>query len=289
MGSTQVMHVGPYRLLNIVYTGQNSRTWQAYDDRNRRYVGLKTLFQSASRDRKQVQMLKWEYTVGTKLHNERIIDIFDFGWHNKSPYLAMEWFSAPNIKQILHKGYENYCVLLPKMIPQMLEALAVLHEAGWIHRDVKPDNFLFSEEKGVKLIDFALCKPIKVSPLAKLLKFKSVPQGTPSYMSPEQILGAPLDGRSDIYSLGCSFFEMLASRPTFTGESMNDLLSKHISASTPMIRARNKFVTEEFSALLSQMMAKRPQDRPKSMRDLVMAMRSIRIFTRPPQLGDRIA
>ena len=167
--------------------------------------------------------------------------------------------------------------------------MAVLHEAGWIHRDVKPDNFLFSEEKGVKLIDFALCKPIKVSPLAKLLKFKSVPQGTPSYMSPEQILGAPLDGRSDIYSLGCSFFEMLASRPTFTGESMNDLLSKHISASTPMIRARNKFVTEEFSALLSQMMAKRPQDRPKSMRDLVMAMRSIRIFTKPPQLGDRIA
>ena len=108
-------------------------------------------------------------------------------------------------------------------------------------------------------------------------------------MSPEQILGAPLDGRSDIYSLGCSFFEMLAARPTFTGESMNDLLSKHISASTPMIRARNKYVTEEFSALLCQMMAKRPQDRPKSTRDLVMAMRSVRIFTKPPQIGDRIA
>lgn len=288
MGSTQVMHIGPYRLLNVVYTGQTSRTWQAYDDRARRYVGLKTLFQSSSRDRKQVQMLKWEYQIGSKLHNERIIDITDFGWYNKVPYIAMEWFSAPNIKQIIHKGYENYCASLPTMIPQMLEALAVLHESGWIHRDIKPDNFLFSEQEGVKLIDFALCKPIKPSPLAKLLKMKSVPQGTPSYMAPEQILGLPLDGRADLYSMGCALFEILAARPTYTGESMNDLLQKHVSGSIPMIRARNKNITEEFSMLLAQMMAKKPKDRPKSARDVANALRTVKIFTRPPREGDKL-
>ncbi len=288
MGSTQVMHIGPYRLLNVVYTGQTSRTWQAYDDRARRYVGLKTLFQSSSRDRKQVQMLKWEYQIGSKLHNERIIDITDFGWYNKVPYIAMEWFSAPNIKQIIHKGYENYCASLPTMIPQMLEALAVLHESGWIHRDIKPDNFLFSEQEGVKLIDFALCKPIKPSPLAKLLKMKSVPQGTPSYMAPEQILGLPLDGRADLYSMGCALFEILAARPTYTGESMNDLLQKHVSGSIPMIRARNKNITEEFSMLLAQMMAKKPKDRPRSARDVANALRTVKIFTRPPREGDKL-
>ena len=77
MGSTQIMHIGQYRLLNVVYTGQTSRTWQAYDDRARRYVGIKTLLQSASRDRQQVSMLKWEYSVGAKLHSERIVDIFE--------------------------------------------------------------------------------------------------------------------------------------------------------------------------------------------------------------------
>lgn len=288
MSSTQVMHIGQYRLLNVVYTGQTSRTWQAYDDRERRYVGVKTLFQSASNDRKQVAMLKWEYSVGSKLHHERIVDIFDFGWHNKSPYIAMEWIPALNVKQYMQKKYENYCVFLPTMLPQMVEALAILHESGWIHRDVKPDNFLFSEEGGVKLIDFALAKPIKGNLLAKVLGLKSVPQGTPSYMAPEQILGKQLDGRSDLYSLGCTFFEILAGRPTYTGSNQNELLQKHISGSIPSIRARNKNVTPEFAMLLQQMMAKKPSDRPKSARDLYLALRNVRIFTRPPKEGDHV-
>lgn len=288
MGSTQVMHIGPYRLLNVVYTGQTSRTWQAYDDRARRYVGIKTLFQNVSRDRKQVQMLKWEYQVGSKLRNERIVNIFDFGWYNKVPYIAMDWFPALNIKQIIHKGYENYCEFLPLMIPQMVEALAFLHESGWIHRDIKPDNFLFSEDGGVKLIDFALAKSIKPNPLAKILKMKTTPQGTPSYMAPEQILGQQLDGRSDIYSLGCTIFEILAARPTYTGVSVNDLLQKHVSGSIPSIRARNKNVSEAFSTLLTQMMAKRPKDRPKSARDIALALKTVRIFTKPPKMGDKV-
>lgn len=289
MGSTQVMHIGQYRLLNVVYTGQTSRTWQAYDDRERRYVGIKTLLQSASRDGSQVRMLKWEYAVGSKLqHNERIVDVFEYGVYNKIPYIVMEWIPAPNIKLYMQRKYENYCVFLPKMIPQMVEALAILHEAGWVHRDIKPDNFLFSEEGGVKLIDFALAKSIKGNPIAKLLGIKSTPQGTPSYMSPEQILGKQVDGRSDLYSLGCTFFEILANRPTFTGVNQNELLQKHVSGSIPSIRARNKNVSPEFAGILQQMMAKKPSDRPKSARDLFRLLKSISIFSRTPREGDRV-
>ena len=188
----------------------------------------------------------------------------------------------------MQRKYENYCVFLPEMLPQMVEALAILHEAGWVHRDVKPDNFLFSEEQGVKLIDFALAKQIKGNPIAKLLGFKSVPQGTPSYMAPEQILGKQVDGRADLYSLGCTFFEILASRPTYTGVNQNELLQKHISDPIPSIRARNKNVTPEFAVLLQQMMSKDPNDRPKSARDLFLVLRNLKIFIRPPQEGDRV-
>ena len=288
MSSTQILHIGQYRLLNVVYTGQTSRTWQAYDDRARRYVGVKTLLQSASRDRAQVNMMKWEYAVGSKLHHERFAEIYEMGKYNKIPYIAMEWVPAPNVKQYMQRRYENYCVFLPKMLPQMIEALALLHESGWIHRDIKPDNFLFSEEGGVKLIDFALAKSIKGNPLAKLLGIKSVPQGTPSYMAPEQILGKQLDGRTDIYSLGCTLFEMPAPRPTYTGVNQQELLQKHISAPIPSIRARNKNVTPEFASLLAQMMAKKVSDRPKSARDLFLALRSVRIFTKEPKQGDRV-
>lgn len=288
MSSAQVMHIGPYRLLNPVYRGQTSQTWQAYDDRARRYVGIKTLLQSTSRDRKQVEMLKWEYKIGARLNHERIVDIFDFGWERKIPYLVMEWFHAPNLKQwIQQKKYENYCVEVPKMIPQALEALAVLHESGWTHRDVKPDNFLYDAEAGIKLIDFALAREIKGNLIAKLLKIKGVPQGTVSYMAPEQIKGLQVDGRADLYSLGCTFFELLSERATYTGNSVNELLQKHLTGAVPSILARNKNITPEFAAILTQMMAKRPDDRPKSARDVLHQLRTVKIFKRPPQVGDK--
>ncbi|MCF0233555.1 MAG: serine/threonine protein kinase [Thermoguttaceae bacterium] len=287
MSPSQVSYIGPYRLLNIVYTGQTSRTWQAYDDRARRYVGIKTLFQSSSRDRSQVGMLKWEYSVGSKLDHERIVKFYEYGSYEKIPYIVMEWCPAQNIKQWMRKGYEEYCVELPQMLPQMIEALAVLHESGWTHRDVKPDNFLYSAESGVKLIDFALARGIKGNFIAKLLKIKGAIQGTASYMSPEQIMGLQVDGRADIYSLGCAFFEILSNRPTFTGNSMNELLQKHVSGAIPSILARNKNITPEFAAILTQMMAKRPDDRPKEARDILRALRSVNIFKRPPQIGDK--
>jgi serine/threonine protein kinase len=286
MSLASIGYFGPYRLLNAVNTGQSSRLWQAYDDQNHRFVGIKTLLDQFARQKEQVQILKWEYDVASKFSHPRLINIFEFNWHQKMPYLAMEWFSAPNLKMWINRGYAQYCQYLPQLLPEMTEALLYLHQQGWTHRDVKPDNFLFKGEGAeMKLIDFALARRIAKG-FGKFFSMKSKTQGTASYMSPEQIRGLPPDIHTDIYSLGCSFYELLTTRVPFSGETMGDLLNKHLHVIPPSIRQRNKNITPEFVRILNMMLAKKPEDRPETTEDLLKLMRTVRIFQRPPSESD---
>ncbi len=160
--------------------------------------------------------------------------------------------------------------------------MGYLHGCGWIHRDVKPDNFLLNKKGELKLIDFALAVRSK-GLLGKLLSGKSKIQGTRSYMSPEQIRGRAVDARSDIYSLGCMLYELIGGKPPFTGQSTQELLTKHLTAGPPAVMAPGREVTPEFSQLLKKMIAKKPQDRPHTMDDVVSALRGMKIFHRTPQ------
>ena len=166
-------------------------------------------------------------------------------------YLAMEWFPAPNMKHLIRRELDQVQHKIPNLIEQMAEALAYLNEHGWVHRDIKPDNYLVSDKNQVKLIDFALAQKPKGG-LAKLLNPKMKIQGTRSYMSPEQIRGGALDSRADLYSLGCTIYELLAGKPPFTGANANELLMKHIKSSPPILGAANNNVTPEFGDLIRQ-------------------------------------
>ncbi len=287
MASTTLEYLGPYRLLNVVNTGQTSRIWQAYDDNTRQFVGIKVLLEKYRRDREQINALKWEHVVAGNLHEEHIIRIHEFRVSRGIPYLAMEWFSAPNLKQLVRLGPGRTDYRIPSIIDQAILAMCVLAEQGWVHRDVKPDNFLVNDDNVVKLIDFALAVRIRRG-LARLFPNKSRVQGTKSYMSPEQILGKPLDERSDLYSLGCSIFELIGGRPPYTGTSGNDLLMKHLRSAPPSLEVLNKNVTSEFSQLIRSTMAKRPRNRPESFRDFLAKYRMVRIFRRTPKPPERM-
>jgi len=287
MSNTSIGYFGPYRLLNVVNTGQTSRLWQAYDDDKREFVGIKTLQNKFVKQKDQIQILKWEYEVASKLSHPKLITVREFGWHQGTPYLVMEWFSAPNLKMWVNRGYEQYCSHLPMILPTLVESLAYLHGKGWTHRDVKPDNFLFHEELGVKLIDFALAKKT-VAGIGKLFSFRGKPQGTASYMSPEQIRGLPPEPQSDMYSLGCTIYELLTTRLLFAGETMNDLLTKHLTTTPPTLTGRNRNITPEFTELLKMLLAKKSVDRPKSTDELLKIFQTIRIFRRPPTKSDLV-
>ncbi len=282
LGKATPGYIGPYRLLNVVNTGQTSRIWQAYDDAAQRVCGIKVLLEDFSRDREHIGYLRQEFIVGEKLRHKRIIQINDFASDRGVYYLAMEWFPAPNMKHLIRHEFERAQHLAPGLIEQMAEALAYLNENGWVHRDIKPDNYLVSETGQVKLIDFALAQKTKGG-LAKLLNPKSKIQGTRSYMSPEQIRGGGLDSRSDLYSLGCTIFELLAGKLPFTGTSGTDLLMKHIKSSPPTLESANRNVTPEFGALIRQTMAKKPNNRPKSVTDFLTQFRMVQVFKRAPK------
>jgi serine/threonine protein kinase len=272
--------------LEIVNRGQSCCLWRAYDDEKREFVGIKTLLESKIKVREQVQLLEHEYKVASNFSHPNLIRIFLYDRHNKVPYIGMEWFSAANLKMWINRGYETYCVHLPTIINQMVQALAYQHNQGWVHRDIKPDNFLFAPETAeVKMIDFALAR--KVTPnFMKWFTLKGRVQGTASYMSPEQIQRLPPALGADIYSLGCTFYELLTMRLLFTGDTLNDLLNKHISVAPPSVQQRNKNVTPEFAELLKMMLAKKPQDRPKDTNELLRLLQSVRPFRRPPSGSD---
>ena len=276
-------YFGPYRVVNVVNVGQTSTMLQGFDSQERKFVGIKTLQNRFSRDKEQLAYLKWEYEVARTLDHEKIIKILDFGWDRKRPYLLMEWFPEMNVKNLINSGYDNYAYMVIPIVRGMAESLGYLHEKKWVHRDVKPDNFLYGEGegKGLRLIDFALTKKAKTGIMSKL-GFRSKAQGTASYIAPEQILSKSIDPRSDIYSLGCTIFELLSGRPPYTANSHNELLQKHISQQVPSITAKNRNVTPEMGDVLQWMLAKRPGDRPKNGSEIYKLLSGIRIFKKIP-------
>ena len=257
-------YIGSYRLLKLVRAGASCQIWEAISELDNRRCALKTLQDEHRSSKDEIALLKHEYTVGHELHHPCVIEIYDFDFAKGIPYLALEYFESNNLKQWLRivSDEREQRRQLPGIIRHAAEGLQYLHEQGWVHRDVKPDNFLVNNDGDVKLIDFAIAERIKKG-FARFLPGKSKIQGTRSYMSPEQIRGEPLDARADVYSFGCMVFEMLCGRPPFTGGSPDELLQRHLKSPVPSILANNGAVSPDFAALVTRMISKKRDERPE--------------------------
>ncbi len=164
---------------------------------------------------------------------------------------------------------------------QMAEALAALHERGWIHGDVKPGNILISPAGQATLLDLGLARRTD-----ELRDFVRRPLwGAPAYLSPEAFTSAyGLDGRSDMYSLGATLFELLAGRPPFVGRTAADLARQHLTSVPPDLRRLVPQLPSEVSRLVEELLAKQPLRRPHSARELVERLVALEVLT----FGDRV-
>ena len=239
--------------------------------------------------RANIAELKHEFTVGSTLDHPSVIKTYDFGTSANGAFMLLELFKVPNMKQqIISGGHKKLQHRARTILVASAASLAHLNEKGWIHRDIKPDNFLLRDDDVVKLIDFNLARK-PASGLSKLFGGKTKVQGTHSYMSPEQIRGLPLDFRADVYSFGCLVHEFLAGKPPFTANTPSELLQCHLSKRPQPLTVFDKNITPEFSTYVQRLMAKDAKDRPASLKDVMMEIKTAKIFYNTPQAPDPAA
>jgi serine/threonine-protein kinase len=226
--------------------------------------------------------LKHEYNVGKTLDHKSIIKTYEYGTGKDGSYLTMELFKTPNVKQQIVEGVEKLHWRLEEILCECALALEHMHNQGWTHRDVKPDNFLVDENNHVRLIDFTLARKIPKG-LGKLLKTKAPVQGTYSYMPPEQIRGKEVDARADIYSFGCMVYELMTGKLPFTGTSSSELLNKHLKSRPPDLGMLQRNIQPEFSKLVHRMLAKDPEERPDSLMEFYRELKAGRCFHLKPK------
>jgi eukaryotic-like serine/threonine-protein kinase len=269
--------VDNYRLLNLMATGQTSQVYEVAEVASGRHFALKMLLPEHARNPQQRQFLFHEAEVGQKIIHPNIIKMLVIKKDPFHPYVVMEYFPSTNLKlRLMHKDpsiKENF----KKIVDQAATALAFMHDKGWVHRDVKPDNILVNSSAEVRLIDFAISR--RLSRKKSLFgKRGGKAQGTRSYMSPEQIRCENLDERADIYSFGVALYELLTFRPPFRAGNPQELLQKQLGEKPEPPQIYNPDIADDLSKLIMQMLSKRKEERPKDFQEFLLKFRGMRFL-----------
>jgi len=275
--------IGGYRIQNHLQTGQTSQVFEVVEPSSMRHFAVKVLLPEAAREPEHRRILFHEAEVGKKLAHPNVIKIISVNKSPDTPFYVMEFFpSGALADRIRTKNVAFIREFADKVFKQAATGLAYMNASGWIHRDVKPANILVNSLGETKLIDFAITyRP--PSGLAKMFRRRGKAQGTRSYMSPEQIRDEVLDARADVYSFGATMYETVTGRPPFRGKDEQDLLAKHMTEKPAPPKSLNPDVTDDFNALVLQMLSKKKEDRPRDFHEVLMRLRGLRVFkTTPP-------
>ncbi len=266
--------LGRYEVLNELGKGAMGIVYLAKDPVIGRMVAIKTIRvsqggddDSESREFRE-RFVREAQTAGILSH-PNIVTIHDIGedTESRTSFIAMEYIEGRNLKSLLGDKKKFNWDEIADLIAQIAEALDYAHRKGIIHRDIKPANIIMTTDGKIKITDFGIAK-IASSNLTTTGQFL----GTPNYMSPEQVSGAPVDGRSDIFSLGVVLYELLTNRKPFLGDNLTAISYKIVHEDFTPPAELSPEVPPEFNSIVARAMAKDPWNRYQRGKDLALAL-----------------
>ena len=225
---SQKIFNGRYEIGEMIGTGGMADVYIAEDSRLHRKVAVKILRSDLARDPAFIARFKKEALAAGGLTNAGIVAVYDSGEDHGESYIVMELVNGRTLRELL-QGHESIPVKeAVDIVVEILEALDYSHSKGIIHRDIKPGNIMITKTGQVKVMDFGIARALDDIGATMTNTWNVV--GTAQYLSPEQATGEAADARSDIYSLGCLMYELLAGRPPFIGDTPVSIAFQHVSA-----------------------------------------------------------
>jgi serine/threonine-protein kinase len=250
--------IGKYRIDGVLGSGAMGVVYKAFDADIARIVALKTIrheLLDGMQEADIVARFRNEAQASGRLVHPNIVAVYDFGTYGDTTYIAMEYVDGTPLNTFLVKDVPMDLAASITCITQLLRALDYAHARGVVHRDIKPANILITGDAQVKITDFGIAK-IESSTLTQV----GAVIGTPSYMSPEQFKGEPVDGRSDLFAVGIVLYQMLTGVRPFSGPA-STVMHQIINETPPRPSERQPALHPAFDAVLARAMAKRSEDR----------------------------
>ena len=263
--------IGHYKIVSELGRGGMGVVYKAHEESLNRFVALKVLGKHLTSDDEYLKRFLQEARSAAHLNHPNIVQIYLVGEDDGRHFFAMEYVSGTNIEELIRAEGKIEPARAAQIVLQSAAGLAAAHDQGIIHRDIKPANLMLGQDGIVKIADFGIAF---VSDRSTRLTGQGMLVGTPRYMSPEQCLGEAVDRRTDLYSLGISFYEMLTGTVPFRAESPL-LLMREIIEVEPIPAAEViGTIDSRISAILQKMLAKRPDDRYADAREVATDLQS---------------
>ncbi|MFN7973694.1 MAG: protein kinase [Acidobacteriota bacterium] len=269
MSATPPERIGPFDVLGLLGSGGMGTVYRAVDTRLGRTVALKLLRPDLAADERARSRLTREAQAASRIDHPNIGTVDEVGEHDGQPYIAMALHEGETLASRLRRGRMPVAEV-EAILRQIASGLAAAHRAGIVHRDLKPGNVMLTAGGTVKILDFGLAKV--AGRTADSLTSTGAVMGTVAYMSPEQARGEELDARTDVWALGVIAYEMLSGESPFGGPTDPAILSRILTEEPPSVSTRRSGIPPWLAVLVSRMLAKKREDRPRDGAAVVSAL-----------------
>jgi len=278
--------LGPYEILEQLGAGGMGEVWLAEDTRLHRKVAIKVLPQEYAADPERLARFEQEARAAAALNHPNIAAVHDVGAVGTTHYIVQEYLEGQSLRDLLRDDPPKLERALT-IGAEVAEALAVAHQAGIVHRDIKPDNIFITDAGHTKVVDFGLAKLVEPgasgsSPDATMSPtvigtMAGAVMGTVGYMAPEQVEAGEIDGRTDIFALGCVLYEMTTGQRPFQGENIHTTLGRIVSSDPEPVRSLRAELPLRLDWIIAKCLAKNPALRSQTAGDLAVDLRALAV------------